>query len=157
MPQTVSIRYNDSDGTPASEVIQFANNHTLAQITGWLDAVVPNIDSVIDPQITEVVIALQYTLPVGIKTEPAAGRPVSRGGLLGYRSTGGAPVAVYLPGLLDSFIVGGNISLSGDLLTLSNQFEDGVDVAGTVIRMVDRSNSPVTTFRRAKISDRKKV
>lgn len=157
MPQNVSIRFIDNDGTPASEVIQFANNHTLAQITGFLDATIQNLDDSIDPQITSVKIELEYALPVGLKTEPNAGRAVARGALLGYRSVAGAPVAVYVPGTKDAFLVGGGVSLSGTLAAFADSITNGVDVGGTVIRLVDRSNSPVTAFRRAKISDRKKV
>jgi len=80
----VSVRIADADGEIFSMPLygHAADTVTLAQVVLAVQAIVEDLDGILDGQVVKLGACIDVTLPVGIKEVPATGAEIERTGLL---------------------------------------------------------------------------
>lgn len=78
----VSFGLKDFTGSRKTLPWYVPSGSTLAQLQAMVDVFAPDIDAVVDSQITDVLVTLALTLPGGLKSSPVAGNTVREGALL---------------------------------------------------------------------------
>jgi len=155
---TISFKYRDATSSETTEVMHIPATFTPAQVQGWIDSAIEDLDDSVGVQIISVKMNLEFDLAnTTVKAAPAAGSRISSGGLLTFETEDGAPYNVFIPGLLDAHMVGGELVVAGALAAFRTKMVDGVDVGGTQVIPSDRYDNSLTSFLRGKLADRDKL
>jgi len=154
----MSIKYLDADTKTTTEVIHFPSTLTLANLQEWADTAVPHLDDSVGTKIVEVRVGMVLSPSTwDLKASPVAGYSTSRGGLLSFICADGSPYSVFVPGVLNTFTSGGELSVTGTLDNFRDDLLDGVFDDPTQVIASARNGSELDTFRRGKITDRDKL
>jgi len=130
---------------------------TLANITGYAQALAALIDDVIDGYISDISLCLVIGLPGGMKTSANAGAEVERGANFTFQADGtNYAHTIRVPGVLPGLFVGNSVDLTaGAVVALRAALTSGLNIGGTQVIPSDRYENDLTnliaatkTFRR---------
>jgi len=158
MASTVSFKFRDATQSETTEVLHFPATFTPAEVVGWIDSAIEDLDDSIGAQIISVKMNLEFDLSdTTVKGAPAAGSRISSGGALTFETEDGAPYNVFIPALNDAHMVGGELVVAGTLATFRTKMIDGVLVGATTVIPSDRYDNTLVSFLRGKLADRDKL
>jgi len=158
MASTVSLKFRDATSSETTEVLHIPASFTPAQVIGWVDSAIEDLDDSIGAQIISIKMNLEYDLAnMTLKAAPTAGSRISSGGVMTFETVDGAPYNVYIPALLDAHMVAKQLVVAGALAAFRTKMVDGVDVGGTQVIPSDRYDNTLTSFLRGKLGDRDKL
>lgn len=128
----VSIRVTDAKAKSVRTHVYSQTGGTLAELQAFVDANLPLLDTIIEPQITAVTFTRSLVLPAGLKAAPVADSDVEEGANMAFDvAATNYNHGVRIPGLLQSLFAGEAVDIADvDVIAWANSIINGT--AGVV-------------------------
>lgn len=155
MAAVLSILYSvrDSKDQVSTFEINIPTSATLAQATGFAQAMATLVNAVTTGVLTRVGIVVGVTLPGGIRVAPLTNSDVEEGAKFQFNTAGGYRTGFRLPTFLETLIASNSRAVDledADVAALVDAMESGIVITGTTISPTDGRSDDVTALVSAK-------
>ena len=149
----VSVGVLDDGGNAGSIPFYVPSTATIAQVQAWLDAMLPNLDTVTGAKINRASVSLALDVVAGLKATAIVDHPLQYGGLFSF-SADGTPYrqSVYVPAIDQGIVTGEEVDTSPQFVV--DWLADLVTGDGTVAPS-DKYGNDLTAFLEARVKFRK--
>lgn len=123
----LSVRIQDKAGDSKSMALYFPSTVTMAEIQGFADLFIPDLDDAIDGKILSAAVQMSIDLPAGLKATAADGNTVHEGALLRYDAANTDYTwSVFVPSWANANFAGNTVDTTAEMLAVSGRLVLGV-------------------------------